>query len=53
MKDTVFYVGGSKGGVGKSIISTVLVQFLIDKYSEKKTIHLIEVRPDRSLLKVA
>jgi hypothetical protein len=42
MKDTVFYVGGSKGGVGKSIISTVLVQFLIDKYSEKKTIHLIE-----------
>jgi hypothetical protein len=42
MKDTVFYVGGSKGGVGKSIISMVLVQFLIDKYSETKTIHLIE-----------
>jgi hypothetical protein len=42
MKDTIFYVGGSKGGVGKSIISTVLVQFLIDKYGEEKTIHLIE-----------
>lgn len=42
MRDTIFYVGGSKGGVGKSIISTVLVQFLIDKYSEMKTIHLIE-----------
>jgi hypothetical protein len=42
MRNTIFYVGGSKGGVGKSIISTVLVQFLIDKYSETKTIHLIE-----------
>jgi CO dehydrogenase nickel-insertion accessory protein CooC1 len=39
MKDTIFYIGGSKGGVGKSIISTVLVQFLIDKYGENKTIH--------------
>jgi hypothetical protein len=42
MNDTVFYVGGSKGGVGKSIISTVLVQFLIDKFSETKSIHLVE-----------
>ena len=42
MRDTIFYVGGSKGGIGKSIISTVLVQFLIDKYGEKKAIHLVE-----------
>jgi hypothetical protein len=42
MNDTIFYVGGSKGGVGKSIISTVLVQYLIDKFSDKKEIHLIE-----------
>ena len=42
MKDTIFYVGGSKGGIGKSIISTVLIQLLIDKYDESKTIHLVE-----------
>jgi hypothetical protein len=42
VNDTIFYVGGSKGGVGKSLISTVLVQFLIDKFSETKAIHLIE-----------
>ena len=42
MNDTIFYVGGSKGGVGKSIISTVLVQYLIDKFSGTKTVHLIE-----------
>jgi hypothetical protein len=42
MQDTIYYVGGSKGGVGKSIITTVLVQFLIDKYGESKTIHLVE-----------
>jgi len=42
MKDTIFYIGGSKGGVGKSIISTVLVQYLIDRYGEEKAIHLIE-----------
>ncbi|GHV30580.1 hypothetical protein FACS1894167_11650 [Synergistales bacterium] len=41
MQDTIFYVGGSKGGVGESIITTVLVQFLIDRY-ENKTVHLIE-----------
>ena len=28
MKDTIFYVGGSKGGVGKSIVALTLVQFL-------------------------
>lgn len=42
MQDTIYYIGGSKGGVGKSIITTVLVQFLIDRYGEKKTVHLIE-----------
>ncbi|MDR1578988.1 MAG: hypothetical protein LBS35_01415 [Synergistaceae bacterium] len=42
MRDTIFYVGGGKGGVGKSIVSMTLVQFLIDKYGESKTIHLIE-----------
>jgi hypothetical protein len=42
MKDTIFYVGGSKGGVGKSMVSHALVQFLIDKYNDQKTIHVIE-----------
>jgi hypothetical protein len=42
IKDTIFYVGGSKGGVGKSIVSHALVQFLIDKYSDQKTVHVIE-----------
>jgi hypothetical protein len=42
MKDTIFYVGGGKGGVGKSMISMTLVQFLIDRYGGEKSIHLIE-----------
>jgi hypothetical protein len=42
MRNTIFYVGGGKGGVGKSMISLTLVQFLIDRYGEAKTIHLIE-----------
>jgi hypothetical protein len=42
MRNTIYYVGGSKGGVGKSLISAVLVQFLIDKYGDSKVIHLIE-----------
>jgi hypothetical protein len=42
MKDTIFYVGGGKGGVGKSMISIVLVQFLIDKFGDYKTVHLVE-----------
>lgn len=42
MKDTVFYVGGGKGGVGKSMLSLALVQFLIDKYGDEKDIHVIE-----------
>ncbi|MDR1508029.1 MAG: hypothetical protein LBS53_00140 [Synergistaceae bacterium] len=42
LKNTIFYVGGSKGGVGKSLISAVLVQFLIDRYGERKIVHLIE-----------
>ena len=42
MKDTVFYVGGGKGGVGKSMLSLALVQFLIDKYGDEKEIHVIE-----------
>ena len=42
MTDTIYYIGGSKGGVGKSIITTVLVQILIDRYGDNKTIHLIE-----------
>ncbi len=42
MKNTIYYVGGSKGGVGKSIITTVLVQFLLDRYGKDKTVHLIE-----------
>jgi hypothetical protein len=42
MKNTIFYVGGGKGGVGKSMVSMTLVQFLIDRYGDSKTIHLIE-----------
>ena len=42
MQNTIYYIGGSKGGVGKSLISTVLVQFLIERYGESKTIHLVE-----------
>lgn len=42
MKDTIFYVGGGKGGVGKSMVSITLVQFLIDRYGDDKTIYLIE-----------
>jgi hypothetical protein len=42
MKNTIFYVGGGKGGVGKSMVSMTLVQFLVDRYGESKTIHLIE-----------
>jgi hypothetical protein len=38
----VQYVGGGKGGVGKSMVSLTLVQYLIDKYGESKTINLIE-----------
>ena len=42
MRNTIFYVGGGKGGVGKSMVSMTLVQFLIDRYGGEKTIHLIE-----------
>jgi hypothetical protein len=42
MKDTIFYVGGGKGGVGKSMASMTLVQFLIDQYGASKTIYLVE-----------
>jgi hypothetical protein len=42
MRDTIFYVGGGKGGVGKSMVSITLVQFLIDRYGDSKTIYLIE-----------
>ena len=42
MKDTIFYVGGGKGGVGKSMVSMTLIQFLIDKFGDSKTIHLVE-----------
>ncbi|MDL2263881.1 hypothetical protein LJC31_04425 [Synergistaceae bacterium OttesenSCG-928-I11] len=41
-QNTIYYIGGSKGGVGKSMISTVLIQFLLDRYSDIKTVHLIE-----------
>jgi hypothetical protein len=42
MKDTIFYIGGGKGGVGKSMVSLTLIQFLIDRCGETKTINLIE-----------
>jgi hypothetical protein len=42
MRKAIYYVGGSKGGIGKSLISTVLVQFLLDKYGGNRTVHLIE-----------
>jgi hypothetical protein len=42
VKDTIFYVGGGKGGVGKSMISFALVQFLIDRFGDEKTVHIIE-----------
>ena len=42
MRDTIFYVGGGKGGVGKSMVSLTLIQFLIDKFGDSKTIHLVE-----------
>jgi hypothetical protein len=35
-------VGGGKGGVGKSMISLTLIQYLIDKYGDTKIVHLIE-----------
>ena len=42
MKDTIFYVGGGKGGVGKSMVSLTLIQYLIDKFGDFKAIHLVE-----------
>jgi CO dehydrogenase nickel-insertion accessory protein CooC1 len=42
MKDTIFYVGGGKGGVGKSMVALTLIQYLIDKFSDSKTVHLVE-----------
>jgi hypothetical protein len=42
VRDTIYYVGGGKGGVGKSMVSLALVQYLIDKYGDSKPIHLIE-----------
>jgi hypothetical protein len=42
VKDTIFYVGGGKGGVGKSMASIALVQFLIDMYGDSKTVYLVE-----------
>lgn len=42
MRDTIFYVGGGKGGVGKSMVSLTLIDFLITRYGDTKTIHLIE-----------
>jgi hypothetical protein len=42
MRNTIFYVGGGKGGVGKSMVSMTLVQFLIDRYGDSKTIRLVE-----------
>ena len=42
MKDTIFYVGGGKGGVGKSMVSLTLIQFLIERFGDSKTIYLIE-----------
>jgi len=37
----LLFVGG-KGGVGKSIVALTLVQFLIDRYGDAKTVHVIE-----------
>ena len=42
MKNTVFYVGGSKGGVGKSMVAITLLQYLIDRFGDEKNIHLLE-----------
>lgn len=42
MNDTVFYVGGSKGGVGKSMVSLCLVDYLISRFAGKKQTVLIE-----------
>jgi hypothetical protein len=42
MKDTIIYVGGGKGGVGKSLTALTLIQFLIDRFGKDKKIHLIE-----------
>ena len=39
MKDTVFYVGGSKGGVGKSMVAITLIQYLIDRFDDEKKVH--------------
>jgi len=40
--DTVFYVGGSKGGVGKSIVSMSLIDYLVSRFAETKKTILIE-----------
>jgi hypothetical protein len=42
VNDTVFYVGGSKGGVGKSLISMSLIDYLISRYAGSKKTVLIE-----------
>jgi hypothetical protein len=44
--DTIFYVGGSKGGVGKSMVSMCLIDYLISRYAGKKNVVLIETDKD-------
>ena len=41
--DNVFYVGGSKGGVGKSLFSFALVDYLLNK---DKSVLLVDTDTD-------
>jgi MinD superfamily P-loop ATPase len=42
MRNTLFYIGGTKGGVGKSFVAMALIDLLIMEYYGKKQIMLIE-----------
>ena len=42
MGNTLFYIGGTKGGVGKSFVSMALIDFLLSRYHGKKQTMLIE-----------
>lgn len=41
MDKTLFYIGGTKGGVGKSFVSMALIDFLITRYGKEQVL-LIE-----------
>jgi hypothetical protein len=42
MKNTLFYIGGTKGGVGKSFVAMALIDYLFMECRGKKQVMLIE-----------